>query len=297
LAVGVAAAGPPTAARPLVSGAPENDRTIKLDLIDRLESAPEILVLGSSRARRADPTFVRELTERSAFNAGVTGGTAADAWVFTRYVADCFPRQTRRYLWFVDVGLATNGIHPSLEADPRSGKYLDSTRDTEVGGVPCGPGDNRNLSKRYRPDGAYVRSVARNLPQHSPNLRKDVAEAVAEVRVNRGGRVTSDPKRLVWLEKALRFMNRRGERPVIVLNPIHPAIVAELKKHGFPARQVTYRDIGWLKQRYDFVFVDALDIGRWGGSPNGFWDVHHINSANMRRLLTYVVSHSQGALR
>ena len=61
------------------------DRSVKLDLIGKLKRGPEILVLGDSRGRQAQPSFVRRLTGYGAFNAAVTGGTAADAWVFTRY--------------------------------------------------------------------------------------------------------------------------------------------------------------------------------------------------------------------
>src|SRR5262249_2582338 len=86
----------------VVPGAVENDRAIKLDLIERLRSAPGTLILGSSRARQAEPAYLRRLTGRSGFNAAVTGGTAADAWVMTRYLADRKPLRGRAYLWFVD---------------------------------------------------------------------------------------------------------------------------------------------------------------------------------------------------
>jgi hypothetical protein len=56
------------------------------------------------------------------------------------------------------------------------------------------------------------------------------------------------------------------------------------------------RSIPASAARFDFVVVDAEDIRRWGGSPYGFWDPTHINTANMRRLLAYVVKHSDGAL-
>lgn len=48
----------------------EEDRRAKLDLIDRLASPPELVVLGNSRARQADPAFLEELTGlRHGFNA------------------------------------------------------------------------------------------------------------------------------------------------------------------------------------------------------------------------------------
>ena len=72
----------------------------------------------------------------------MTSGTAADAWVMTRYTADCFPHKRRRYLWFVEVGIATNGINPDLRADPRSHKNLGSAAGT------TSKSDGRRLRRR-----------------------------------------------------------------------------------------------------------------------------------------------------
>jgi len=297
LAISVAGPSvPASAAQRTSAAARDNDRTLKLDLIDRLKSSPETLILGSSRAKRAQPAYLRKLTGRTAFNAGVTGGTAADAWVMTRYMADCFPHKKLRYLWFVDVGIATNGINPDLTADPRSHRYLESTGGSDVTGRSCAPGD-RTASSPYNPDGSYTRSVVSRQRGRARNLDDAVAKLIATVRAGKGHNYKTDPTRLVWFEKALAFMNSRGARPVIVLNPIHPAVLAELRKYGFPARRVAAADFHRLHKCYDFVVVDAQDIGRWGGSPDDFWDPTHINYANMRRLLSYVVNHSHGALR
>src|SRR5262245_14111195 len=89
----------------LVPPAAENDRAIKLTLIDRLTRSPRLLILGSSRARQAEPAYLETLTGRPGFNAAVTGGTAADAWVMTNYLSRRFPSRRRAYLWFVDIGI------------------------------------------------------------------------------------------------------------------------------------------------------------------------------------------------
>lgn len=284
------------------SAGAENDRTLKLDLIDRLKTSPGTLILGSSRGRRAAPTYLQELTGRTGFNAAVTSGTAADAWVMIRYLADCFPHQKRRYLWFVDVGIATNGINPDLKADVRSHKYLgpaggSSTGDLDGGGRVCGPGD-RSTSSPYNPDGSLGPASVRNLPEKAQHLDETAAKLVASVRahpVAGGGKL--DPRRYVYFERALSFMNSRGERPVIVLNPIYPTVLAELEKAGFPARATSRAYLTQLHKRFSFVVVDAQDIRRWGGSPRDFADPTHINDKNMRRLLAYVVAHSDAALR
>jgi len=101
-----------------------SDRSVKLDLIAKLEHGPEILVLGDSRGRQAEPALLQRLTGHTGFNAAVTGGSAPDAWVFTRYTADRFPGQQRRSIWFVSAGLTTNIVDPRLRADLRGRRYL-----------------------------------------------------------------------------------------------------------------------------------------------------------------------------
>jgi hypothetical protein len=43
--------------------------------------------------------------------------------------------------------------------------------------------------------------------------------------------------------------------------------------------------------------VDAENIAAWGGTDYDWKNATHVDQANMRRLLKYVVSQSRGALR
>lgn len=298
----------------LLPTAVENDRSIKLDLIQKLSHNPETLILGSSRARQAEPAYLRRLTHRTGFNAAVTGGTAADAWVMAKYAADRFPHQRRGYLWFVDTGIATNGINPQLEEDPRAKRYLEgkSLRFTldDVAtyiGTQATKASWRVLKAcvvgtckgriRYLADGSIAQPTLRFLPEHARSLNKSVARLAAAVRrrhVTAVGKV--DPRRYAYFERTIAFMNAHGARPVIVLNPIHPTVLAELRRRGFPARKVSLAYLRALHRRLDFVLVDCQDIRRWGGSPADFSNATHVNRRNMRRLLRYVVAHSDGAL-
>ncbi len=189
----------------LVPSAVETDRATKLTLVRQLDEAPDILILGSSRARQADPSWLRRLTGHGGFNAGVTGGTAADAWVFTRFTADRFPGTERRYIWFVDAGIAVKGVNPQLASDPRARRYLqadaggaglsdidaylafDATRASlrllkECVIDPC---DSRIT---FEADGSIPSSQLANLSERTRNLERAVASAVAGVRATRPGR-------------------------------------------------------------------------------------------------------------
>lgn len=298
----------------LVTPAVETDRSIKLDLIQRLTRSPGIVILGSSRARQAEPRFVERITGHTAFNAAVGGGSAADAWVMTRYVNDRFPHSKHRYIWFVDAGIATNGINPQLEEDPRAKRYLagKSLRFT-LGDLGMYIGTQATLASmrvfracvlgsckrhiRYLPDGGIAARTLHYLPEHARSLKASVDRLVAAVLSAPMHRVRADPARYEFFEKALAFMNAHGARPVIVINPIYPRVLAALRKRGFPKWRASVPYLRALHRRFRFVVVNCQDIRRWGGTAQDWSNATHVNRRNMRRMLRYVVAHSHGALR
>jgi hypothetical protein len=261
---------------------------------------------------------VQRLTGRTAFNAAVTGGSDPDAYVFVRYAADRFPHQKRRYIWFTDIGLASGVVLPQLAQDPRARRYLPSVprfglRDIKtylstdatkaswrvfercvVGS--CVPKIN------YDPDGSLTTRSLRYLPERAKSLKKVVAK---EVEAARSGRTTlakwhhdlAAPSRFAYLDRLLAFVNSRGEVPVLVLNPIYPSVFAALERRGFPGRRATLQKVAQLHKRFKFVLVDCEDIRKWGGNAYDWSNATHVDRANMRRELRYVIAHSQGALR
>lgn len=150
---------------------------------------------------------------------------------------------------------------------------------------------------RYRPDGSLVPRSIRNLAERAKSLQRDVREAVLSIRANPPQERRVDPRRYVHFEQTLEFMNRHGATPVIVLNPVHPAVLAELRAYGYPGRKTALEYLRELRTRFAFVLVDAEDIRVWRGSPTDFSNANHVNRQNMRRLLEYIVAHSRGALR
>jgi hypothetical protein len=302
----------------IVPTAVESDRSIKLDLLQSLKRGPETLILGSSRSRQAEPAYLQKLTGHGGFNAGVTGGTSADEYVFVRYAADLFPHRKRRYLWFTDVGLAGGGVLPQLSQDPRARRYLAGTAGFGLGDVKTYLSTDATKASwrvfrkcvlascrsriNYNPDGSLTGRSLHYLPEHAKSLRASVAQEIAGVRAHhetlaQARKDLADPSRFFYFERALAFMNARGEEPVIVLNPVYPAILAELEKYGYASRRATLEKVAQLHTRFRFVFVDCQDIRKWGGNDYDWSNATHVNRSNMRRMLRYVVAHSQGALR
>ncbi len=302
----------------VVPTAVESDRSIKLDLIQHLERGPQLLIMGSSRSRQAEPSYLQKLTGLSGFNAGVTGGTSADEYVFARFAADLFPHQRRHYIWFTDIGLAGGGVLPQLAQDQRARHYLrggdrfgladmktylstDATKAAWRVFEKCVLASCRSHI-RFRADGSLTHQSLHYLPEHATSLQNSVAKETAGARAHhetlaQARADLTQPGRFFYFERALAFMNSRGEVPVLVLNPVYPTVLTTLNTYGFPGRQATLEMVARLHRRFRFVFVDAEDIRTWGGNARDWSNATHINRGNMRTLLRYVVSHSDGALR
>ena len=297
----------------LLPPAIESDRSTKLDLIDRLKTNPQIVVLGSSRSRQAEPAYIEKLTGKTGFNAGVTGGSAADAWVMVRRIASRFPQAKRTYIWFISVGIATNGVNPQLSEDPRSSRYLgragvrfsladvgtylgfDATKSSLRVLRACVEGRCHGRI-RYNADGSLTAASQRYLPERAKSLRKSVAQKLAQVRGTPRSVRPFDPQRLKWFDKALAWMNAHGATPVIVLNPVYPSVLRLLEKRGYARKTQSLAVLHRLQKRYHFVLLDCEDIRTWGGKAADFNNATHVNRRNMRRMLRYIVAHSRGAL-
>jgi len=287
-----------TAAGATAASAPPSDRSIKLDLIARLTQSPQILILGDSRGRTADPALLQRLTGHTAFNAAVMGGSTPDAWVFIRDTADRFPGQKRSYIWFVSDGLAGNIPDPRTEADPRGRRYLQEVApllDPQPLNVPwpAHPFDG------YLPDGGLAGSAAPPSPQHVEQVKAEAAAIVANIRANPPAPPQGDPNGLPQyklFEHLLAYVNARGERPVIVFNPRYPTVYAALAKYGLPTLRNSLAYLDGLRSRYQFVVVNCENIHTWGGNDSDWMNASHVDRLNMRRMLRYIVAHSDGAL-
>ena len=87
------------------------------------------------------------------------------------------------------------------------------------------------------PDGSLTNQSLHYLPEHAKSLQRSVAKELAGVRARHEtlAQARADlaaPGRFFYFERALAFMNRRGEVPVIVLNPVYPTVLAALSRYG-----------------------------------------------------------------
>jgi hypothetical protein len=263
------------------------DRFTKIRLLENLGTAPHVLIIGSSRARPAMPSSVKDLTGGEAFNAGVQGGDSADEYVFTRLLAKRFPHAKPAYLIFADISIATDGVNPNLAVEPLARPYLG--RDASSATSACT--DNHE----YTANGGLAYPPA-SAAQRAQKVAAGVAAALPGIPADAKKPRHISPSSTLYFQRLLRFINKQGATPVIVLNPIYPTILAARKKYGFPALQAAQDYLAWLHKRYHFILVNGEDIRKWGGTTSDFSNFDHIDRTNMNRLLAYVVQHSDGVL-
>lgn len=294
----------------------DNDRADKITLLEKLAYDPDILVMGSSRARPAEPAELKELTGRTGFNSGVSGGGAVDWWVFAHLWLNRFPEGPHHVLLFVSDGVGTNAVNPQLAADPRAAPYLpanlgtgewstthklsaylalDALQDSYrvvracMRSIGCHP-------SLYHADGSLVESFLRHRADRTKRMYDLLTSDIARLRQNGVSRRLPSRHEQLTFEHLLAYLNSHGITPVVVTNPLQPQLLAELDRQGNPRHRWSVRYLSELHSKYRFDFIDLTSISTFGGSPSDFADPTHVDTQNMRRMLAYIVAHDDGIL-
>ena len=297
------------------------DRAAKVQLIQQLLQPPRIIVLGSSRAMKVQPSYLTTLTGLPAFNAAVSSGRPVDAYVFAEYLHQRYPQARQSYLWLLDQeAFADNVIDPTLLADGTLARYLPSAtrvrgrlsdlgwllswhtlrlswqtlrhngaaRAATAGASPAAAPPTQDGSQPqfaadgYRTQDANTRAATRGRP-----LSKGIAESSAIfVRRYRNAFPALAPSPRQFFERSLAAMDSWGATPVIVLTPMQPQLLRRVRPIGWEAR---HRDVlaylRGLQKRYRFVLVDMSLLSSFGGSPQAFYDGVHMMPGNYRKMM------------
>jgi hypothetical protein len=314
----------------------ESDQGVKVQLADRLPVAPQLIILGSSRAMKAQPSFLQARTGLPGFNAAVSNGKPWDSWAFANFLHDRFPQTRQRYLWFVDIeSFRPTPIDSSLLNVPALSQYLsgglrqkarltglpwlfswqtalDSWRvlHAELSGAVARQqqasaaaaasvrGTTAFAGSVYTADGFRLIDYHDRARAHGLTLAKALPGSIAEYVRIYGGYRHLDPLATSFFQRTLQRMNSWGATPVIVLTPYQPRLLAALKGAGWDARhRQVLAYLRALQAHYRFVVLDMTTVESFGGSPGGFYDGVHMLVPNMHRLLDAVLARSGNALR
>lgn len=298
-----------------------SDRSTKAYLVQHLEEAPGILILGSSRAMKVEPAYLARKTGRSGFNAAVSSGRPLDAWAFTNLVHDSYPDAHTRYLWLLDVEAFREWpADPGLLNTPQLAAYLPTelrwrTRARQFGllfswstgklslealrkhlreGPPRSVGGSEFTSDGFRRLDYHDRLLAQGKGL-AAELPKTIKQAVRTFGTEYTG-LSADAK--ADFEKTLGFMNRLGQEPILVISPTHPNMLSCIAPLGWEARHRDVLDyLGSLERRHRFHVLDFAHISSFDGVATDFYDGYHMTVANTRRLVDEVLERLPGALR
>ena len=292
------------------------DRSTKADLLTRLKEPPELLIYGSSRAWTVEAARVEQATGLRTFNAAVTAGRPADAYVFTEVVHDTWPRAEPDFLWLLDVEAFLRGpLPPSLLAESRFSRYLPwrakaAAQLDEVGWLASWTGLQASYEvwkkhptrekvraswlKRISPDGTVKTPPSSEARAGPKALARWSQEEITQYR----SFARLDPDAETYVQKTLDLFASWGGAGVVVLTPTQPEVLTAAQQAGWRKRHAeVLRLLEQLQQQYDFAVVDMTSVSSFGGDPAGFFDATHMTTENQRRMIDAVLSRAGDRLR
>jgi hypothetical protein len=298
-----------------------SDRTVKADRIEALKEPPQLVVLGSSRSMRYEPSYLEKKTGLRTFNAGVNGiGGTADAWAMTQFIHEVWPDAHPAYLWMVDVeSFVPFEVQARTANEPRLAKYVGAAT-AGKGPVELAKAIWQNRTTEFSLDTAkdslrllMYKDKAKN--KQSKYQKQILADGVLKQRLwskkewsrrypNSIQRYSDlyknvyhglDPQAEAYFEKTLQFMNDQGATPVLALTPINPKLEKILNPLGRAQRHRQVVDyIEALESKYDFVFLDLTDPSVFGFDPKQFYDGMHMTTINTEKAIDYILKKTGG---
>ena len=298
-----------------------SDRTVKADRIEALKQPPQLVVLGSSRSMRYEPSYLQKLTGLRTFNAGVNGvGGTADAWAMTQFIHEVFPDARPAYLWMVDVeSFVPFEIQARTANEPRLAKFVSGARAGKgVGELADAIWQNRTteFSLRTAKDSVRLLIYRKKAKDSQSRYQKTIlADGVLRQRLwtkkewsfrfpNSVQRYSDlyktiyhklDPTAEAYFEKTLAFMNRQGDTPILVITPINPKLAKVINPMGRTQRRkqvLNYLDS--LQGRYRFKLLDLTDPSVFGFDPKQWYDGVHMTTINTEKAIAYILKQTGG---
>jgi hypothetical protein len=272
-----------------------SDRMQKTDLIQRLASPPEVVILGGSRALRFDPAYILERTGLVGFNAAVTGARPEDAWALVSLLHARFPGARFGFLWVIhadefdpkplDPGLVYDAtlasFFPPALITPRLRSEADHLRI-----------DPMQQGRVFAADGGVTRDGFDRMFPHpgadAAGVRNNIAQAL-HVYATTPARLSA--RSVLYFEKTLALMQSFGAAPpVIVSAPVDRRIMAAIANRGWSVRQgLLLRLLGDQRKHYRFSFADLSKAASCGCTARDFFDGIHLRPSGARKVTDMVL--------
>jgi hypothetical protein len=281
--------------------AASSDRAIKACLMARMAPAPRLVVYGSSRAAKLEPSYIGSLLGETAFNASVSSATPEDTWAFAHLAHDQAGSSPVRALWLLDIeSLRPHRFDASLLQVPTlarsftaSGSAVRPAPEAVHGVASRTCSFTTSPSTHYASDGFRAHDFHDAAATRGFTLGQGLRSATTSYgRIYQGGYPQISPDLVAWIERTIRAFNSWGIKPVIVLTPAHPTLLRALGPLGWTRRHAeALRMLGNLHAH--LTLLDASRISTFRGRPGAFYDGVHMRVANTRRLAAWIVQRAR----
>jgi hypothetical protein len=278
-------------------------RTAKSSLIQRLTSAPQVVIFGGSRAMRFDPAYVKRRTGLSGFNAAVMRARPEDTWALLNQLHTRFPTARFRFLRVIHADeLDQRLIDPAILTNPMLARYCPAAlvksqmsqavaqaqrRQNEVAlDVP-------NTGKLvYAPDGFVLSGF---FSDRTPPPNGNVGAIGARIRkaLLVYGRTPAVlyPRSVRYFEKDLRLMDS------LAATPFDRRIYAATLNRGWGARhRLLTALLARLRPAYRFSYLDMTNAASRGITPSDYYDGIHLTPRGGQKVIDRVLKAFPGAL-
>ncbi|MCZ4495633.1 MAG: hypothetical protein JWM25_216 [Thermoleophilia bacterium] len=257
--------------------------------------APDVLILGTSRAMQLDPREIKKRSGKSAYNASVSDGAARELLAFGSFAELVTPERAPHLVIMFDIeGLdgrtPTRRVESTIAATEAARKSCPSAercttvwknaaaaivRDSAVGlrGRPA-------WSLMQRPDGLIRSPSLARMEREGVDLIgvRDRRIAIRIKSYRPGGAfdaLEAAPK--AKIKRLLQLANARGDSPSLVITSMHPECIRRCGPAGwFEHRRNARLFLRGLAKTYDFQIHDYSDPKAWGGTAASFYDEIHL---------------------
>lgn len=273
-----------------------NDNKDKQTLLQRMQPAPGVLVLGSSRSMKLDPKVIQELSGLPTFNAATSSASAEDVERMLRLAIQSDRVRPKLVILGVDLEMVkagevvlTDGRYEWFQAVQSLSveQTVLSVRSLRLWSRRVPPRSTRRLD----PDGYLHNLVFEDQLQSGRfDLERNMETTMQEYEAYWKKYQSISAERMKLLESVLRLCRAYDIHVISFATPLHPRMRLFLEERGYRSRKTDFEEL-WkvLCARWNAKYLDLSDPISFGGSPSGFYDGVHVNEANagllVRRLL------------
>ncbi len=288
----------------------QDSRSEKVELFERLETAPQGLILGSSRALKFEPEYLQARTSQTFFNFAVNHGRPEDFLAIVRYYHHrfgCFPKTL---LIGVDIA-SLNDVVPNdarLCSEPRLYCFASETSSWSdnferfsqlfsyqqlISSIKSlrlcvHPTQQNEREQKFRPDGVieYIKrqsEMASGTYDFESALDFNEREFLAlfhEFRV-------PSQRRLGYLHETLRLCQANDCQVYLFTTVSHPRLRERLttKTKFLELEERSLNAMKELARNFDAKFIDFGSVETFAGDPACFVDGIHPLEPNTRRMI------------